>query len=126
MFALLVQSKRESEGFRTQFLYADSDGWHLIQLKALGDQSEATDSSFEQTRLDDVSVRSSLLRAETDGEMKATVEHAYRITAGAIDSCRSLYALSYHEVNEESINHLEWKIADATAYEIVRSKSPLR
>ena len=122
---LQVQSQR-SEGLVTQFLYADSDGWHLIQPKALGDPSETTDSSFEQTQLDGVSVRSSLLRAETDGDMKATVEHEYRITADVLDSCKSLYALSYHEANEESIDRLEWEIADATAYEIVCEASPQR
>jgi hypothetical protein len=120
-----IQSQR-SEGLQTQFLYEDSDGWHLIQPKALGEPSEKTDSSFEETQLDGVSVRSSLLRAETDREMKATVEHEYRITADALASCSSLYALSYHETNEESINNLEWEIADATAYEIVRENPPLR
>lgn len=113
-----VQSQR-SEGLRTQFLYADSSGWHLIQPKALSQQAETTDSSFEPTQLDSVSVRSSLLRFETDGEMKATVEHEYRVTADVLDSCTALYTLSYYEANEESIDNLQWEIADATAYEIV-------
>jgi len=117
-----IQSQR-SEGLRTQFLYADDDGWHLIQPKALGDPSEATDSSFEPTPLDGVSVRSSLLRADTDGETKSTVEHEYQIAAATLDACSSLYALSYYEVNEESVNHLEWEIADATAYEIVHENT---
>lgn len=120
-----VQSQR-SEGVQTQFLYEDNDGWHLIQPKALGEPSEATESSFEHTQLNGVSVRSSLLRSETDGEMKATVEHEYRIAVDALDSCTSLYALSYHEATEESFDRLEWRIADATAYEIVSEKSPLR
>lgn len=118
---LHVQSQR-SEGLRTQFLNADTDGWHLIQPTDLGDQSEAAGDSFESTQLDGVSVRSAILRAETDGEMKATVEHEYRITADALDACHQLYALSYHEANEESVDYLQWNIADATAYEIVHGK----
>jgi len=113
-----IQSQR-SEGLRTQFLYADADGWHLIQPKALDDHSDSADASFEPTSLNGVSVRSSLLRADTDVETKSTVEHEYRITAEALDACSSLYALSYYEANEESVNRLEWEIADATAYEIV-------
>lgn len=120
-----VQSHR-SEGLRTQFLYADAQGWHLIQPKALGDHSESAESSFESTQLDGVSVRSSLLRAETEGDTKATVEHEYRIVPEALDSCTALYALSYYEANEESIDQLVWEIADATAHEIVRDTSPLR
>ena len=118
-----IQSQR-SEGLRTQFLYADDDGWHLIQPKALADPSDATDSSFEPAPLDGVSVRSSLLRADTDGETKSTVEHEYRMRAAALDACSSLYALSYYEANEESVNHLEWEIAEATAYDIVRENAP--
>lgn len=114
-----VQSQR-SEGLRTQFLYADSDGWHLIQPKTLGEPTDSSESSFEATTLDGVSVRSSLLRAETDGEMKATVEHEYRITDEVFSACDCLYALSYHEVNEESVDRLQWEIADAKAYEIAR------
>jgi hypothetical protein len=118
-----VQSQR-TEGLRTQFVYADGDGWHLIQPKALSDQPETTESSFESTQLDGVSVRSSLLRAEADGETKATVEHEYRIDTRVLDACDSLYALSYYEANEESLDNLQWEIADATAYEIVRENSP--
>lgn len=120
-----VQSQR-SEGLRTQFLYEDSEGWHLIQPKALAESTDKEDSSFESTQLDGVSVRSSKISADADGESKATVEHEYRIAAGALDSCSSLYALSYHEINEESIDRLVWDIADATAYDIVRETSPLR
>jgi hypothetical protein len=120
-----IQSQR-SEGLLTQFLYADNEGWHLIQPKALGDLDESSDQSFEPTQLDGISVRSSILRAESEGEVKATVEHEYRIASGALDSCTSLYALSYYEANEESIDRLEWEIADATAYEIVSDESPPR
>lgn len=119
-----IQSQR-SEGLLTQFLYADSDGWHLIQPKTLTDTVEATESSFEPTQLDGVSARSSLLRAETDGETKSTVEHEYQVAPHALDSCDSLYALSNYEVNEESVDNLEWQIADATAYELVRENAPL-
>ncbi|WP_262178392.1 hypothetical protein [Haloarcula laminariae] len=117
---LHVQSQR-SEGLRTQFLYTDSDGWHLIQPDGLGDPSESADSTFEQTQLPGVSVRSSLLRSKTEADSKATVEHEYRITEDVFDSCARVYALSYHEVNEESIDRLQWDLADATAYDIVRS-----
>jgi hypothetical protein len=116
-----VQSQR-SEGLRTQFLYADSDGWHLIQPQSLGEPTDSSGSSFEPTTLDGVSVRSSLLRATTDGETKATVEHEYRITDQVVSACDRLYALSYHEANEESIERLQWEIADAKAYEIVRDQ----
>jgi hypothetical protein len=122
---LHIQSQR-SEGLHTQFLYADTDGWHLIQPKSFDDPSEAADTSFEPTQLDGVAVRSALLRAETEGETKATVEHEYRITADALAACDRLYALSYHEANEESVDRLEWEIADATAYEIVRDNPPSR
>lgn len=116
-----VQSQR-SEGLRTQFLYADSDGWHLIQPESLGEPADSPESAFEETTLTGVSVRSSLLRAETDGETKATVEHEYRITEDVFTVSERLYALSYHEVNEESIERLLWRFADATAYEIVPKK----
>jgi hypothetical protein len=115
-----VQSQR-SEGLRTQFLYADSDGWHLIQPKTLGEPTETRGAAFEPTQLGGVSVRSTLLRSETAGEMKTTVEHEYRITEDVFDSCTRVYALSYFEANEESIDRLQWDIADAAAYEIVRS-----
>lgn len=114
---LHVQSQR-SEGLRTQFLYADTDGWHLIQPTDFDDQSEPADDSFEPTQLEGVAVRSALLRAETDGETKATAEHEYQITADALETCDRLFALSYHEANEESFDRLQWDIADATAYEI--------
>jgi hypothetical protein len=114
---LHVQSQR-SEGLRTQFIYADTDGWHLIQPTDFDGPGDAADDSFEPTQLDGVAVRSALLRAETDGETKATVEHEYRITADAFEACDRLYALSYHEANEESFDRLQWDIADATAYEI--------
>jgi hypothetical protein len=120
-----IQSQR-SEGLLTQFLYADAEEWHLIQPKVPGDATEAAEASFEPTQLNGISVRSSILRAQTEGEMKATVEHEYRITTEALDSCTSLYALSCYEANEESIDNLQWDIADATAYEIVRNESPLR
>lgn len=120
-----IQSQR-SEGLRTQFLYAEGDDWHLIQPDALGDTSQDADSSFEQTQVPGVSVRSSLLRTETDGDSKATVEHEYRITTDVLDSCSSLYVLSYYEANEESIGTLEWEIADAVATEIVHEKSSVR
>jgi hypothetical protein len=116
-----VQSHR-SEALQTQFLYADDEGWHLIQPTALGEPTEQEDSSFEPTQLDGISVRSSLLRAAADGEVKATVEHEYRITGDALDSCDRLYALSYHEANEESIDRLQWEIADAVAYELVQDR----
>lgn len=119
---LHVQSQR-SEGLRTQFLYADGKGWHLIQPKALGEPREPADGSFEPTQLDGVSVRSSLLRAETDGETKSTVEHEYRLTDDVLDLYNCVYALSYHEVNEESIDRLRWNVADAMAYEIVSDNS---
>ncbi|WP_302080616.1 hypothetical protein [Salinibaculum rarum] len=119
---LHVQSQR-SEGLRTQILYADTDGWHLIQPTDFGDPSEAADGSFEPTQLNGVAVRSALLRSETDGETKATVEHEYRITTEVFDACDRLYALSYHEANEESFDRLQWDIADASAYEIVRDQS---
>lgn len=115
-----VQSQR-SEGLRTQFLYADSEGWHLIQPKHLGEPTAEADTAFEPTQLDGVAVRSSLLRAETAGDRKATVEHEYRITDDVFAACERLYALSYHEANEESIERLQWDIADATAYEIVHT-----
>ena len=118
---LHVQSQR-SEGLRTQLLYSDADGWHLIQPAGLDDTSDGDGASFEPTQLDGVSVRSALLRAETDGETKATVEHEYRITPGALDACTRLYALSYHEANEESFDTLQWDIAEATAYEIVEKE----
>lgn len=114
---LHVQSHR-SEGLRTQLLYEDVEGWHLIQPDALDDPSEEG-NGFESTQLDGVFVRSSLLRADQDGESKATVEHEYRITERALDTTRRLYVLSYHEVNEESVGTLKWEIANATAYEIV-------
>jgi hypothetical protein len=116
-----VQSQR-SEGLRTQFLYADSDSWHLIRPQSLGEPTDSSNASFEPTTLDGVSVRSSLLRATTDGETKATVEHEYRITDQVFSACDRLYALSYHEANEESIERLQWEIADAKAYEIVRDQ----
>jgi hypothetical protein len=119
---LHVQSQR-SEGLRTQLLYADTDGWHLIQPTDFGDPSEAADGSFEPTQLNGVAVRSALLRSETDGETKATVEHEYRITAEVFDACDRLYALSYYEANEESFDRLQWDIADATAYEIVQNQN---
>lgn len=114
-----VQSQR-SEGLRTQFLYSDSDGWHLIQPKSLGKPAESTDAVFKPAQLAGVSVRSSLLRSEAEGDTKATVEHAYRVTENVFDACSCLYVLSYHEANEESLDRLQWEIADATAYEIVR------
>jgi hypothetical protein len=122
---LHVQSQR-SEGLRTQFLYADTDGWHLIQPTDFDDQAEAADDPFTPTQLDGVAVRSALLRAETDGETKATVEHEYRITADALAACDQLFGLSYYEANEESIDRLQWDIADATAYEITTGEAPSR
>ncbi len=113
-----VQSNR-SEGLVTQFLYADGDGWHLLQPDGLGETADSTDSEFESTQLDGVSVRSSILRADTGGESKTSVEHEYRVTADVFDACNQLYVLSYHEVSEESIDRLQWDVADATAYEIV-------
>lgn len=122
---LYVQSQR-SEGLRTQFLYADTDGWHLIQPTDFDNPSEAADDSFEPTQLNGVAVRSALLRAETDGETKATVEHEYRITPEVFEACDRLYALSYHEANEESFDRLQWDIADATAYEITPDRVQTR
>ncbi|QSG16309.1 hypothetical protein [Halapricum desulfuricans] len=116
-----VQSQR-SEGLRTQFLYNDADGWHLIQPKGLDTADDADSDSFESTQLDGVSVRSALLRSETDGEMKTTVEHEYRITPTALEVCERLYALSYYEANEESLDNLQWDIAEATAYDIVEAE----
>lgn len=119
---LHVQSQR-SEGLRTQFIYEDSEGWHLIQPKAVEEPDESADNSFESTQLDGVSVRSALLRLNEDGEAKATVEHEYRITEDVFDACDQLYALSYYEANEESFDNLQWDIADATAYEIVNENT---
>lgn len=119
---LHVRSQR-NQGLRTQFLYEDGEGWHLIQPKALGEPTDADDSSFEPTALDGVTVRSSLLRSETDGETKVTVEHEYRVTRNVFSACDRLYALSYHEVDEESIDTLQWEIANATAHEITPEKS---
>ncbi|WP_229126534.1 hypothetical protein [Halapricum desulfuricans] len=116
-----VQSQR-SEGLRTQFLYNDTDGWHLIQPKGLDTADDVDDDSFEPTQLDGVSVRSALLRSETDGEMKTTVEHEYRIIPKALEVCERLYALSYYEANEESLDNLQWDIAEATAYDIVEAE----
>jgi hypothetical protein len=115
---LHVQSQR-SEGLRTQLLYQDSAGWHLIQPQAIDMDEDADGSDFEPTALDGVSVRSALLRSETDGEMKATVEHEYRVTTGVRDACDKLFALSYYEANEESVDTLQWDVAEATAYELV-------
>lgn len=119
---LHVQSQR-SEGLRTQFIYEDSAGWHLIQPKAVDDLDESADQPFESTQLDGVSVRSALLKANEDGEVKSTVEHEYRITEDVFDACDQLYALSYYEANEESFDNLQWDIADATAYEIVNGNT---
>jgi hypothetical protein len=119
---LHVQSQR-SEGLRTQFIYQDSEGWHLIQPKAVDEPDDSADQSFESTQLDGVSVRSALLRANEDGEVKSTVEHEYRITEDVFDACDQLYVLSYYEANEESFDNLQWDIADATAYEIVNENT---
>jgi hypothetical protein len=119
---LHVQSQR-SEGLRTQFIYEDSDGWHLRQPKGVEDPDKSADPSFESTQLDGVSVRSALLRVSDDGDVKATVEHEYRITEDVFDACDQLYALSYYEANEESFDNLQWDIADATAYEIVNENT---
>ncbi|MFC6721581.1 hypothetical protein ACFQHN_29360 [Natrialbaceae archaeon GCM10025896] len=104
---LHIQSQR-SEGLITQFVYKNSAGWHLIQPKANRDPDEPADAAFEQTRLDGVSVRSSKLSANTDGETKATVEHEYQIANDVFDACECLYALSYYEANEESFDRLQW------------------
>jgi hypothetical protein len=116
-----IQSQR-SEGLVTQFLYREDGDWHLIQPKA-GNPSDDESASFEPTPLNGVSVRSSLLRAEMDGETKATVEHEYRVTDAVLNACDCVYVLSYYEANEESVDRLQWDIADATAYEILPAEN---
>lgn len=114
-----IKSSR-SEGRQVEFLYQDDDGWHLAQPEAESGQSSFTEpSAYEPTKLPGVTASSTFLRASQDGETKYAEERDYRVTSEILDEFSEVYVLSYHEVNEESVEDVLWEVANAFAYRLI-------
>ena len=108
-----------TDGEQVRLLYRNATGWHLSKPDPSdGFPDAGDDTSFVETNIPGVEVHSTGIQTVEDGDRKSTIEREYRITEPFVDDHVAAYVLVYHEHEEESMETLEWKVSDATAYEL--------
>jgi len=114
-----VKSHR-SEGRVFQLLYRDPAGRHFVQPE--DDDIDETDADeYVPTDHPGLTVNATYMRTEEDEDTRYTTEREYRITPELLDAYAAVYALSYHEVNEESYGQAIWEVEDGRAYRLWRA-----
>jgi len=114
-----VKSHR-SEGRVFQLLYRDPAGRHFVQPE--DDDIDETDADeYVPTDHPGLTVNATYMRTEEDEDTRYTTEREYRITPELLDAYAAVYALSYHEVNEESYGQAIWEVEDGVAYRLRRA-----
>lgn len=115
-------TSQRSEGRKVLLLYREGTDWHIDEPDPVTDEApHDTDGAFDPTALPGVTVSTTYLRAQDDGELKFTEERTYRISQEILDAYETVYVLSCHEVNEESTSEALWEVDNAVAHTLVRA-----
>lgn len=115
-------TSQRSEGRKVLLLYREGAEWHIDEPDPVTDEvPHDTDATFELTSHSGVTVSTTYLRSEDDGELKFTEERTYRISQEILDVYETVYVLSCHEVNEESTSEVLWEVDNAVAHRLVRA-----
>lgn len=113
-----VRSQRSEERI-VEFLLHDESGWHLDRPDPYTpEEGLDTETTYYQTDYPGIIVSNATVRSKTDNELKFTEEREYRVSRELFETYDSGYALSYHELNEESLSGAIWETANEIAYRL--------
>lgn len=70
-----------------------------------------------------IKVNSTVLRSESDSELKYTEERKYQVSRECLDAYEGMYVLSYHEMNKELTENDIWNVENAAAYHLTLASS---